>query len=204
MFGVKNDRINSICTNWTFQNQFVILEWVLVLQELLRKTSYAKMNRAFENKCCRMKPGTMLKERNTLVGEEVIRHWPDSKYDLLWLHRRDASVRWVSFDPLWPYDAIWRQRSGKTLALLMACCLATPSHHPNQCGPMIKRIPWYLSGDIITKKIWRYKSVKLDWKLFFFSNNCRSFRNLWLETRDRWQYEQLHHGRHFIKTWQRP
>ena len=32
-----------------------------------------------------------------------------------------------------PSDAIWRHRSGSTLARIMACCLAAPSHYPNQC-----------------------------------------------------------------------
>ena len=33
---------------------------------------------------------------------------------------------------LWPNDAIWRHRSGSTLAQVMACCLAAPSHYLNQ------------------------------------------------------------------------
>ena len=34
---------------------------------------------------------------------------------------------------LCPSDAIWRQRSGSTLAQIMACCLMVPSHYLNQC-----------------------------------------------------------------------
>ena len=34
---------------------------------------------------------------------------------------------------LWPSDAIWRLRSGSTLAQVMACCLTAPSHCLNQC-----------------------------------------------------------------------
>ena len=30
---------------------------------------------------------------------------------------------------LWPSDTIWRQRSGSTLAKVMACCQTAPSHH---------------------------------------------------------------------------
>ena len=37
------------------------------------------------------------------------------------------------FDSLWPSDTIWRQRSGSTLAQVMACCLTAPSHYLNQC-----------------------------------------------------------------------
>ena len=32
---------------------------------------------------------------------------------------------------LWPSDAVWRQRSGSTLAQVMACCLTAPSHYLN-------------------------------------------------------------------------
>ena len=32
-----------------------------------------------------------------------------------------------------PSDAIWRHKSGSTLAQVMACCLTAPSHYLNQC-----------------------------------------------------------------------
>ena len=32
-----------------------------------------------------------------------------------------------------PNDVVWRQRSGSTLAQVMACCLTAPSHYLNQC-----------------------------------------------------------------------
>ena len=35
-------------------------------------------------------------------------------------------------NPLWPSDAIWRHRSGSSLAQVMACSLATTSHYLNQ------------------------------------------------------------------------
>ena len=38
-----------------------------------------------------------------------------------------------SVNLFWPSDAIWRQRSGSTLAQVMACCLMAPSHYLNQC-----------------------------------------------------------------------
>ena len=34
---------------------------------------------------------------------------------------------------LWPSDAIWRPRSGSTLAQVMACCRTVSSHYLNQC-----------------------------------------------------------------------
>ena len=35
------------------------------------------------------------------------------------------------FNSLWPSDTIWRHRSWSTLAQVMACCLAAPSHYLN-------------------------------------------------------------------------
>ena len=34
---------------------------------------------------------------------------------------------------LWPSDAIWRQRSGSTLAQVIGCRLTAPSHYLHQC-----------------------------------------------------------------------
>ena len=45
---------------------------------------------------------------------------------------------------LLPSDAIWRQRSGSTLARVMACCLTVPSHYLNQCWPIIiSEVQWH-------------------------------------------------------------
>ena len=44
---------------------------------------------------------------------------------------------------LWPSDAMWRQRSGSTLAQVMACCLAAPSHYLNQCWLIISEVLWH-------------------------------------------------------------
>ena len=41
---------------------------------------------------------------------------------------------------LWPSDAIWRHRSGSTLAQVMACCLKAPSHYLNQCWLIISMV----------------------------------------------------------------
>ena len=38
----------------------------------------------------------------------------------------------ISFS-LWRSDTIWRQRSGSTLAQVIACCLTAPSHYLKQC-----------------------------------------------------------------------
>ena len=46
----------------------------------------------------------------------------------------------ASINSLWPCDAIWRHRSGSTLAQVMACCLMAPSHYPNQCWVLINKV----------------------------------------------------------------
>ena len=43
---------------------------------------------------------------------------------------------------LWPSDAIWQQRSGSTLAQVMACCLTAPSHYLNQCWLIISKVQY--------------------------------------------------------------
>ena len=40
-------------------------------------------------------------------------------------------------NPLWSSDAIWWQRSGSTLAQVMACCLTAPSDYLAQCWLII-------------------------------------------------------------------
>ena len=44
---------------------------------------------------------------------------------------------------LWPSDTIWRQRSGSTLAQVMAWCLTAPSHYLNQCWLIISEVMWH-------------------------------------------------------------
>ena len=44
---------------------------------------------------------------------------------------------------LWPSYDLWRQRSGSTLAQVMACCLTAPSHYLNQCWRIINEVQWH-------------------------------------------------------------
>ena len=44
---------------------------------------------------------------------------------------------------LWPSDTIWRQRSGSTLAQVMACCITAPSHYLNQRCLIISKVYWH-------------------------------------------------------------
>ena len=68
---------------------------------------------------------------------------------------------------LGPSDDIWRQRSGSTLAQVMACCLTAPSHYLNQCW-LISNVEWHSSEgssqeipqSSITEIIWKIKDQK--------------------------------------------
>ena len=59
--------------------------------------------------------------------------------------------RWQAIKSLWPSDAIWRQKSGSTLAQVMACCLTAPSHYLNQCWLIISKVKWYSSDSNFTR-----------------------------------------------------
>ena len=45
---------------------------------------------------------------------------------------------------LWSSEVIWWQRSGSTLAYILACCLTVPRPYPNQCWLIIN--PWVSGG----------------------------------------------------------
>ena len=53
----------------------------------------------------------------------------------------DPKGQWVH--SLWPSDARCRQRSGSTLAQVMACCLTAPSHYLNQHWQIIREVLWH-------------------------------------------------------------
>ena len=44
---------------------------------------------------------------------------------------------------LWPGDVILRHKTGSTLARVMVCCLAAPSHYLNQCWLIIRKVQWH-------------------------------------------------------------
>ena len=58
-----------------------------------------------------------------------------------------------------PNDVIRWQRSGSTLAQVMACCLTAPSHYLNQCWLIISKIQLHSSDGDFT----RDTSVINDW-----------------------------------------
>ena len=52
---------------------------------------------------------------------------------------------------LWPNDVMWRQRSGSTLAQVIACCLMAASHYLNQCWLITNQGVWHLFEGNIQK-----------------------------------------------------
>ena len=63
-----------------------------------------------------------------------------------------TSYQLCPVNSLRPSDAIWRHGTGSTLAQVMACCLAAPSHYLNQCWLIISRVLWHSSDEIIIKR----------------------------------------------------
>ena len=57
--------------------------------------------------------------------------------------------QWVN--SLGPSDAIWRHKTGSTLAQVMACCLMAPSHYLSQCWLIISKIEWHSSKGKFTR-----------------------------------------------------
>ena len=63
-----------------------------------------------------------------------------------------AMLPWPYFvNSLKPSDAIWWQRTGSTLAQVMACCLTAPSHYLNQCWLIISKVLWHSCEDNFTR-----------------------------------------------------
>ena len=68
--------------------------------------------------------------------------------------------QWIN--SLGPNDTKWWQRSGSTLAQVMAWCLTAPSHYLNQYWLIIRKVQWYSSEDNFT---W-YTSTMNHWNPF--------------------------------------
>ena len=68
--------------------------------------------------CCRW----TLRARPSSWRRVTIKMWP-SRWKSLW----------VLMGYLWPSNAMWRPKSGSTLAEVMAWCLTAPSHYLNRC-----------------------------------------------------------------------
>ena len=90
---------------------------------------------------------------------------------------------WELLNSLWPSDAIWRHRSGSTLAQVMACCLTAPSHYLNQywlktsvwpCGIQLRMIFTRTAQDIYP---W------YQFENYWFKTSTTSFRDQWISDR---------------------
>ena len=69
-----------------------------------------------------------------------------------------------TLNSLWPSDDIWRQRSGSTLAQVMACCLTAPSHYLNQCWLIISKTQLH-SSDGKSQEIHQSSMAKINMKI---------------------------------------
>ena len=80
---------------------------------------------------------------------------------------RQHAITWANVDPDLcrhlaslghnELDVMWRQISGSTLAQIMACCLAGPSHYLNQCWLIITEVQHICLDNLtlgITLKYW--------------------------------------------------
>ena len=52
-------------------------------------------------------------------------------------------IKQVFVNSLGPSNAIRWQKTGSTLAQVMACCLTAPSHYLNQCWLIISEVQWH-------------------------------------------------------------
>ena len=75
---------------------------------------------------------------------QVIYTWLTLCCVLLWI---DIKL----FNSLLPSDAIGCQRSGSTLAQVMACCLTASSHYLNQYWLMISEVLWHSPDNNFTE-----------------------------------------------------
>ena len=63
--------------------------------------------------------------------------------DLACTELNEAIIKQVLVNSLGPSNAIWWQKTGSTLAQVMACCLTAPSHYLNQCWLIISEVQWH-------------------------------------------------------------
>ena len=103
----------------------------------------------------------------------------------------------ILINSLRPSDAIWRHRSGSTLAQVMACCLTPPSHYLNQCWFIISKVQWHSDSSegnfirdtsaSITKDSLNITYLKLNWNLPG-ANELNIFMPEWYPMFEVWGY----------------
>ena len=79
-----------------------------------------------------------------------LRHLQSCNKSSIWSILSIPSLIQALLNSLWPSDTIWRQRSGSTLAQVMACCLMAPSHYLNQCWHISSKVEWRSSNGKFT------------------------------------------------------
>ena len=84
----------------------------------------------------------------------------------------------LAINSLWPSYAIWWHRSGSTLAQVMACCLAAPSHYLNQCWLVISKVSWHSPQCTTIKYLWDTNMYNKN-KNYIFKLPSRSPRGQW-------------------------
>ena len=75
-----------------------------------------------------------------------------------------------------PSDAIWRHRSGSTLAHVMACCLTAPSHYLNKCWLMISEVMWHSPDSNFIENIY----LSLKWVRNLLIWDCSQIKGQWV------------------------
>ena len=86
----------------------------------------------------------------TVIVKQPWRIWAKiSQLKITTEHNDEKLLRYTIYqegsplNSLWPCYAIWRHRSGSTLAQVMAWCPMAPSHYLNQCWIMISEVLWH-------------------------------------------------------------
>ena len=111
-------------------------------------------------------------------GDETSADIQMTKFDFVICLRR-------LFNSLGPSDAIWRQRSGSTLAQVMACSLTVPSHYLNQCWLIITKVEWHSSKgkfrrDTSAINHWNYLENEVPKFHSNFPGRCGNKFLIWL------------------------
>ena len=115
--------------------------------------------------------------------------WYQSPQCIQWLEIITTSPQGQWVNSLGPSDAISWQRSGSTLAQVMACCLMAPSHYLNQCWLILSKVQWHSSESIFT----RATSAIYHWRLrenWLSQISFKSPRGQWVK--NPWQWHLIH------------
>ena len=99
-------------------------------------------------------------------------------------------IKWAAgtwLNSLGPSGAIWRQRSGSTLAQVMACCLTAPSHYLNQFWLILSKVQWHSSDGNFTRdtpgEIHQPSITKCSLKITLSKISVKSRRGQWVKDR---------------------